>query len=584
MSVIQPLSALNVYYFIKCYQKEILDYFERHHDFSIRYHKKNTNLYYKKMVGNMAQYFQKKSISNGQRAVEQTGNYFKIGPFESINSFSDSRTWRMCNFKYKYYAKFDYKSCFDSIYTHAFTWIIEKNVIDSKKAANSNLFITIDRVLQNINSRYSNGIVVGPEFSRMMAEILLQHIDSEICLSLSRENIHKNTDYVVFRYVDDIFVFSNQEQIIEKILSKFQTVGERYLLRLNDLKMEKGLTPCLPKGWLDKTRQIADTIGAFFYKYKRSDYDKLPEDKKHIVSDEYISIDRLKDEVAVLIKEYPSSKRTIVSFLLSTLLKNISKKNDDYTLFGKNGLGKSLLLLDMSLYIYAFYPSFEQTRKIISIISYMNEEINFKKDSMAHNRFHDIIKRYSFIFTTGNIFDLCDWLPLLREYNIMLDTNVEDFLIKEAEEKNNPIIWGNILMYSKIYNPFFKSVQAKVSDIVQSQIDKLSENNEMMQSEFWYVLIFHNCQYLVEKTKKKIEEIINRIATKADKEFPTHKSIRLVCKFLMWKSEGGSKPEKSFFDWSDESSFAGQVTYRTYQRTIFRNYRRNKNWLYASLD
>ena len=106
----------------------------------------------------------------------------------------------------------------------------------------------------------------------------------------------------------------------------------------------------------------------------------------------------------------------------------------------------------------------------------------------------------------------------------------------------------------------------------------------MMQSEFWYVLIFHNCQYLVEKTKKKIEEIINRIATKADKEFPTHKSIRLVCKFLMWKSEGGSKPEKSFFDWSDESSFAGQVTYRTYQRTIFRNYRRNKNWLYASLD
>ena len=71
--------------------------------------------------------------------IQQAGNYFKIGPFESINSFADSRVWRMCNFKYKYYAKLDYKACFDSIYTHAFTWIIERNVVDAKDAVNSHL-------------------------------------------------------------------------------------------------------------------------------------------------------------------------------------------------------------------------------------------------------------------------------------------------------------------------------------------------------------------------------------------------------------------------------------------------------------
>lgn len=111
----------------------------------------------------------------------------------------------MCNFKYKYYAKLDYKACFDSIYTHAFTWIIERNVVDAKDAVNSHLLVTIDRILQNINGRSSNGIVVGPEFSRMMAEVLLQHIDNVISVSLSKENIIYNVDYVAFRYVDDIF-------------------------------------------------------------------------------------------------------------------------------------------------------------------------------------------------------------------------------------------------------------------------------------------------------------------------------------------------------------------------------------------
>lgn len=268
MSVIQPFSALNLFLFIECYQKDILNYFEKHHNFSIRYHKKCTDLYYKSKSGRTTQYFQNQSFSLGRGVIQQAGNYFKIAPFESINSFADSRVWRICNFKYKYYAKLDYKSCFDSIYTHAFTWILERNVVDAKDAYNSHLFVTIDRILQNINGRSSNGIVVGPEFSRMMAEILLQHIDSKISLSLSKENIIYDIDYVAFRYVDDIFLFANQPQIIEQILSKYKTIGEQYLLRLNELKLTRGTTPCLPKEWLEKTRQLSDIIGNFFTKEK----------------------------------------------------------------------------------------------------------------------------------------------------------------------------------------------------------------------------------------------------------------------------------------------------------------------------
>ena len=91
------------------------------------------------------------------------------------------------NYQYQYFAKVDYKSCFDSIYSHAYTWIIDRDVVESGSISNSSLFACIDRVLMNINGKSSNGIVVGPEYSRMIAEILLQQIDKEVYLILLQE-------------------------------------------------------------------------------------------------------------------------------------------------------------------------------------------------------------------------------------------------------------------------------------------------------------------------------------------------------------------------------------------------------------
>ena len=588
MSVIQPFSALNLYIFIECYQKEILSYFEKHHEYSIRYHKKNTDLYYKSKSGKVTQYFQDQSSRVGRGVIQQAANYFKIAPFESINSFADSRIWRMCNFKYKYYAKLDYKACFDSIYTHAFTWIIERNVVDAKAASNSHLFVTIDRILQNINGRSSNGIVVGPEFSRMMAEILLQHIDSEICLSLEKDGICYNVDYVAFRYVDDIFLFANQSQILDQILAKYKTIGERYLLRLNELKLVKGTTPCLPKEWLGKTRQLSDIIGNFFFQGKKIDYEKLPEEERFLVKTDYISVDRIKDEIAVLVKQHSDDARTIVSFLLSTLLNNISKKKNGYSLFGKQQLGKALLLLDMALYIYAFYPSFDQTRKIISIIAYMNSEVDFKTDEKAHEKMGRVINRYAFVFQSGNIFDLCDWFPFFHEYNIVLDAKTERALIHTAEECNDPIIWANLLLYSQYYPPFFDELQGKVETVVKKQICKISDKEPMMQVEFWYVLIFHNCPYisltLRQKMSNLIQEIKKSATSKSSSPFPSAIVTQLICEFLEQRSPSGNKPEESLFNWKGIKNFSDQITYRTYQRTVFKRYRKNTYGLYASLD
>lgn len=591
MSIMQPLSAINIYLLIECYQKNILSFFSNHHCFSIRYHRKNSELYYKSRSKRSIEYFSKDMRRRiGKAAVQQTGGYFKIAAFESINSFTDSRQWRMANFRYKYYAKLDYKSCFDSVYSHVYKWIIERNVIDSMSASNSNLYITIDRVLQNINGRQSNGLIVGPEFSRMIAEILLQYIDTEVRYKLMSAGIIYKDNYMVFRYVDDIFIFADSQEKLDYIISTFSEVGSRFLLHINELKLSKGITPCLPKKWLEKTRILADVLDRFFSNIKKADFDALPDEEKYIVKNDYYPIDRIKDEFITLMNDFPEDRRTIVSFSLSALLNNIAKKKDGYRLFCEGKTNKAFLLIDLALFLYTFSATFDSTRKLISMIVYINNELHFSEKGSSNNRkLQDTIQRYSFVFQRGNLPDLCDWFPFFREYSISLDTATENIIVHNAEKDNNPITWANVLLYSHYYIPFFNEIKAKIEYTIDAQISNISPKNAMMQIEFWYILVFHNCPYLNPVLGGKIDLIISEIKTQAlvaNGAVPkdADKSTLLICDFLCRMSASGNKPLESFFDWNDSRNISEQITYRTFQRTVFKRYRGSRNGLYASIN
>ena len=111
----------------------------------------------------------------------------------------------------------------------------------------------------------------------------------------------------------------------------------------------------------------------------------------------------------------------------------------------------------------------------------------------------------------------------------------------------------------------------------------------MMQVEFWYVLIFHNCPYISASLRQKMSDIINDIKIKAGagkgkQPFPSAVTTQLICDFLEQRSPNGNKPEESLFNWKGIKNFSNQITYRTYQRTVFKRYRKNSYGLYASLS
>ena len=142
INIVQPISALNIYFFIECYQKEILNYLENNNRFSLRYHRKNNDLYYRCKSQKLTEYFSKTSRKVNKSIIQQTGAYFKIHKFNSVSSFTNSRLWQQCNFKYRYFAKVDYKACFDSIYTHTLKLRTSKKPVDHEKSIDNATKVT----------------------------------------------------------------------------------------------------------------------------------------------------------------------------------------------------------------------------------------------------------------------------------------------------------------------------------------------------------------------------------------------------------------------------------------------------------
>ena len=575
INLVQPISALNIYFFVECYQKEILDYLENNNCFSLRYHRKNNDLYYKRKTNRQTEYFVKTSKKMDKSILQQTGAYFKLYKFNSVSSFTNSKLWKQCNFKYKYFAKVDYKSCFPSIYTHTYKWIIERNTIDSKDAKNSNLFIIIDRILQNINGKSSNGIIVGPEFSRMIAEILLQNVDKEVLQNLQDKGLSLKKDFRIFRYVDDIYIFANSPADIDNIINMIESTAQKYLLHLNELKSYTTQTPVIMSDWLYKTRIFSDKVADLFYK-KSELYES--QSINYLVKNRYISLDRLENEFTLLMNEFTKERRFIVSYILSTLLNNISSKKDGFKLFDDGKLNKAFVILELAFYVYSFCPCFEHSQRMISMLVYFDDELKFKKDNETHKRLRNIIRKYSFIFEQANINDICNWFVFFNEYKICLLNNSENLIFEKVISEDNPILLANYLIYSRYDKKYYSIALKKVESIIDENISNMLPCELLLQREFWYVLVFCNCPYISHNLKDGLDKKVEKLKI-GDANYPSDLARNLIYEFLK-----DSTKKNLFFYWGYYNfSASKQLTYRTYQRTLFKQYR-NSTEMYGSLD
>jgi hypothetical protein len=145
------------------------------------------------------------------------------------------------SYKFKFLLTTDVKNFYPSLYTHSIAWalhekeFIRKPVNRSDKKYFGNC---IDKLFQNANDGYTNGVPIGPAVSDLAAELVLAAVDRLLSKSLT-------DDVLVVRFKDDYRILAKSEQEGRTVVKHLQAALKEYRLELSD---EKSAIYKLPDG------------------------------------------------------------------------------------------------------------------------------------------------------------------------------------------------------------------------------------------------------------------------------------------------------------------------------------------------
>lgn len=192
--------------------------------------------------------------TEGEIDVSHVASYFSYGKYNLLGKFYDSLEFRRLEKRFRYMKSLDVSRCFFNIYTHSISWAVKGKDFSKKNKGSFSFESSFDRLMQECNYGETNGIVVGPEISRIFAEIILQDIDVKV--EDSFPDLQNNKDYAVRRYVDDYILFANSIDNIEYLERKISENLEKYKLFLNANKTENYVRP-----FVSPTSRLRGEIG-----------------------------------------------------------------------------------------------------------------------------------------------------------------------------------------------------------------------------------------------------------------------------------------------------------------------------------
>jgi len=248
LSVIHPQAQMFVAEFYQSHASEIL-YHCCKSNFSIRFPAsiartvRYKDRLFKENVGDSND-----SIEETRKEYEGSGSYFTYSKYSNIFKFYENYSYLNAERKFGSLYKLDVSSCFDSIYTHSITWATLGQEVAKENLKNLDATFggKFDRLIRELNRGETNGIVIGPEFSRVFAEIILQDIDRSLeQVLLSEYGLTNRVDYEIFRYVDDYFVFCNRDLVATYIKRHLSELLKLVKLTLSSEKSERYERPII---------------------------------------------------------------------------------------------------------------------------------------------------------------------------------------------------------------------------------------------------------------------------------------------------------------------------------------------------
>ncbi|MFC5677259.1 antiviral reverse transcriptase Drt3b [Aeromicrobium endophyticum] len=205
------------------------------------------------------------SVEAEDREYARLRSYFVYRRFDNVYKFYESPEYRRHEKKFGHLLRLDVTKCFDSVYTHSIAWaVFGKN--SSKlglrqhppKGTPRSFADEFDTRIRAMNDNETHGILIGPEVSRIFAEIILQRVDSDVEESLRADGILQGRDYEILRYVDDYFVFMRDTDQRDHIVRTLEDCLRPFRFHLNSAKEEINTTPFISALSVAKGRLWSD--------------------------------------------------------------------------------------------------------------------------------------------------------------------------------------------------------------------------------------------------------------------------------------------------------------------------------------
>lgn len=336
LSIIHPYNQWQVVEFYDQYKYSIL-YLCSQSKYSLRKpHKIAQYFYYRDRLHRRLSGHESDKVELFFNEYENLKTYFSYEKYSNIYKFYEDYRYQRAEKKFKHLVKFDLQSCFDSIYTHTISWATAGGANKVKVLPGyhgSWVGDAFDNLMQSVNARETNGIVIGPEFSRIFAEIILQYIDQKVEQELLGKDLRQKSSYECYRYVDDYFLFYNDEKDRNLFMESLTKWLKEFKLQISPSKTEEFERPFITKVTIAKQR-IENLLSTIFStplweevesklnaeeeetEGKELDKDREILDKKFNI---YLSANSVNAQIKAIVRECGIEYRDIANYLLEKI-------------------------------------------------------------------------------------------------------------------------------------------------------------------------------------------------------------------------------------------------------------------------
>jgi len=532
---------------------------------------------------------------------EDLKTFFVYKKYTNIYKFYEDYRFHRAEKKYNFLFKFDINKCFDSIYTHSISWAVlgldavKENVEESK----NNYSGIFDTLLQYSNYGETNGILIGPEISRIFAEIILQKIDKDLEIEVKTSLHLKNKiDYELYRYVDDYFLFCDNEGTKDEILKILKHKLKEYKLAINNSKSIDYSKPIITNITIakDKINRLFKENPHFKISKLEDEIEALEEEDKDYNFIEhkfsfYFNVENLITDYKILIKDSNVDYKDVLNYSLALLNKIIEKNLInfervylDYISKIKSGeINNNLAInsiykieneftkhivkfIDFIFFIYSVSPRVNSTIKISHILSKiltfynLKDKDNKKKYIIETNNRQQIFKKIldeSTLVIKKNSLNQYSQLEILylltvikeldKDFKLPVNT-LEEFIGCENTNDGYNIknVYLNyfsitVILYYLGGSERYVTLTEMIIKYTENYIKLIPAEKRSKSSELTHLILdLLVCPYIDEKDKKKLFNLFkgasnNELDSEVEKLLIFFKKYKINYWFTKWK-------------------------------------------------